>query len=187
MMAHPCPQRVHMRADGCNHPYTVGSVSTPYGCESKEMNIRSDWVFCLWGAWLWSVMNQIGHSTCVRPNRHAGPMLCDKYRSRGASMPTCPCHDTDGTPFEGMENTENTSQGAARLRTQDEHEAVTVTPIRTLREVERITPPHKALWPGKTNRRRVGIGARPTHSREEHHCEDVGTFTVRNAHEGHVG
>lgn len=31
--------------DGCNHPYTVGVVSTPYGCESKEMNIRSDWVF----------------------------------------------------------------------------------------------------------------------------------------------
>lgn len=40
-------------ADECNHPYTVGLVSTPYGCESKEMNIRSDWVFCLWGAWLW--------------------------------------------------------------------------------------------------------------------------------------
>lgn len=35
--------------DRCNHPYKVGLVSTPYGCGSEEMNIRSDWVFYLRG------------------------------------------------------------------------------------------------------------------------------------------
>lgn len=140
MMAHLCPQQVHVRADGCNHPYTVGLVSTPYGCGVKEMNIRSDWVFCLWGYVVAGCREPDRTLNGVRPNRYTEPMLCDKYRSRGASVPTCPtcpCHDTDDTLFEGMENTET----PRKCRAQGGHETVTVTPVHTSERLNELRLP----------------------------------------------
>lgn len=128
------------------------------------------------------------HRKTVYARTDMQDQCCVTSTDHRGSVPTCPCHDTDGTPFEGMENTESTSQGAARLRTQDEHEAVTVTPIHASKEVERITTaPIKRCAP----ERRTGGGwgsvlVQPNPERNTTR-EDVDTFTTRNAHEGHVG